>query len=163
MPDEMQGVEQSVPLGNPPSMEIIRDLILKIVQKLSRCILLLDAINECYDPEVVLEQFVDLTRRAKNIGMVITSTGSPFSTPVFTGIDNFMEVDMGSAPLEDDMITYINTETSERKSLRALSQALRERIKSEVLAKANGMYALPSLHFTSQADDEQVSIRSMPN
>jgi hypothetical protein len=163
MPDELQGVEQSKSSGGQPSIEMVRDLILKILQKLSRFIVLLDAINECYSPEVVLQQFVDLAQSAQNSAIVITSTSSPFPIPMSTGIGNVMEVDMGSVPLEDDMITYINAQTSERRSLRALSPVLQERIKSEVLAKANGMSVSTSLHFTSQADGKQVSLCSMPN
>jgi hypothetical protein len=73
-----QGIERSITSRDQSSSENVHDLILKYLRMVLCCVMLFDAISECYSPEGALQELVDLAERAQNVMTIVTSTSRPF-------------------------------------------------------------------------------------
>jgi hypothetical protein len=120
-----------------PSVATLQRLVLEHTVNLSRFIILVDAVNECFDPQLVVRRISELVGMSKNIRVLMTAIDSPEAAK------NCEVVDLDTAPVQEaitsDMISYLDNQIEERTKLRDLNPVLKTTIKTNIPAKANGM------------------------
>ena len=122
----------------------LMDLLTRLIEKAGHVRIFIDAINEAKEPEVIVEQFVELIQRTQSVRILLSST----EETAFHVLDSearkgvtfvFIRRNANS----EDIVSYILARIEQSKRLRQLPESLKSEILVSLQKRSDGMYGTP--------------------
>ncbi|KFY48733.1 hypothetical protein V495_01084 [Pseudogymnoascus sp. VKM F-4514 (FW-929)] len=137
MPEYLKAKERSTPAQL--SIEKLEKVFITHAKSLPRVYLFLDAINECQDASATVDLLVRLSRRCRNLRMLITSTRDLNIREPSSTIQTLV-VQMDSSRVTKDISIFVDDMLALDPSLRNITKELKADIGSTVISSADGMF-----------------------
>jgi hypothetical protein len=120
--------------SRPTVLEMER-VLRYLSRQLSELVLFIDAVNETKGRALLVHCIIELVSRSPNIRIVLTSTPEPG----LSRLRGYTNISIPSDALESDMRTYINARLAMDDNLSNKSEELKNKIRTTLIEKANGM------------------------
>lgn len=124
----------------PPSIDVLKDLLVECCQHFTHVYLYLDGVNESSDTIKLLTCMSDVVRLASNARVVVSSTESAGLQIPNWSSDNVYDIDMSLADINSDIGKYIESCLHENDRLRALPPRLKQDIKQKFVGNAEDSF-----------------------
>jgi hypothetical protein len=124
---------------SPPTIEVVEllQIFISHVRKLDRFYICIDAINESFELEEILEMLSTLVEQCSNIHLFVTST-HVYRDSDF-GAAKIISSTMNVQSVDHDIATYIDRTISTKIKSTPLNMMVQEEIRKTIIEKSDGV------------------------
>ncbi|KAJ9633814.1 hypothetical protein H2199_009227 [Coniosporium tulheliwenetii] len=129
-----------------PSEPALCALILDHVSAFEKFLIIVDAINESYRSADVLNELLKLTSSCTTVRLLVTAISDHqhflglLDGKLPLPLPEFMDVEIKTEQIENDLRCYVMARTEEEPLLRELDAETKDKMQATLLEKANGMF-----------------------
>ena len=127
--------------SRPPQLDVgdLVKLIIRQAQNRKHLRLVIDGINECNDPNGLLETLEQISKSARGVQILISSINEKGIEKNVTCMPDFHGITISPKDIRDDVGVLVHSTLSSHVRLKALPQALKDDIVNKLTKGAEGM------------------------